>query len=48
MVNSPKSAKAQKKAQNIALHRQLQKAKETKRKERKKISLPAKHAKGKK
>jgi competence protein ComGF len=48
MVNSPKSAKAQKKAQNIALHRQLQKAKETKRKERRKTSLPAKHIKGKK
>ena len=48
MVNSPKSAKAQKKAQNIALHRQLQKAKETKRTERKKMSLPAQHAKGKK
>jgi len=48
MVNTPKSTKAQKKAQNIALHRQLQKAKETKRKERRKISLPAQHAKGKK
>ena len=48
MVNSPKSAKSQKKAQNIALHRQMQKAKEDKRKERKKISLPTAHAKGKK
>jgi len=48
MVNSPKSAKAQKKAQNIAVHRQLQKDKETKRKERRKIALPAKHVKGKK
>ena len=48
MVNKPKSAKAQKKAQNIALHRKLQKDKEDKRKQRKNISLPAAHAKGKK
>ena len=48
MVNSPKSAKAQKKAQNIALHRKLQKDKEMKRKERRKVSLPSAHTKGKK
>ena len=48
MVHSPKSAKAQKKAQNIALHKKLIKDKETKRKERRKMSLPAKHTKGKK
>ena len=48
MVNSPKSAKAQKKAQNIALHRQLQKAKEDKRKQRRKVSLPTAHTTGKK
>ncbi|MDQ1281465.1 MAG: hypothetical protein QG670_2730 [Thermoproteota archaeon] len=48
MVNSPKSAKAQKKLQNIALHKQMKKAKEDKRKERRKMSLPTAHAKGKK
>jgi hypothetical protein len=48
MVNTPKSAKAQKKAQNIELHRKLKKDKETKRKERRKASLPTKHTKGKK
>jgi hypothetical protein len=48
MVNTPKSAKAQKKAQNIALHRQLQKAKEDKKKQRRKVSLPIAHTKGKK
>ena len=48
MVNTPKSAKAQKKAQNIALHRQMQKAKEDKRKQRRKMSLPTAHTKGKK
>ena len=48
MVHTPKSAKAQKKAQNIALHRQLQKAKEDKKKQRSKVSLPTAHTKGKK
>ena len=48
MVHTPKSAKAQKKAQNIALHRKLQKDKEMKRKERRGASLPTKHTKGKK
>ena len=48
MVHSPKSAKAQKKAQNIALHRQLQKTKEDKKKQRRQAALPAAHKKGKK
>jgi len=48
MVNSPKSKKAQKKAQNLALHRQQQKDKDDKRKERKKISLPTGYTKRKK
>jgi hypothetical protein len=48
MVHTPKSAKALKKAQNIAKHRQQQKAKEDKKKLRKKTSLPTKHTKGKK
>ena len=48
MVHNPKSAKAQKKAQNIALHRKLEKDKEDKRKQRRKMSLPTKHTKGKK
>ena len=48
MVHTPKSAKAQKKIQNIALHKKLQKDKETKKKARKQTSLPARHTKGKK
>ena len=48
MVHTPKSAKAQKKAQNIAKHRQLQKDKEMKKKERRKVSLSSAHTKGKK
>ena len=48
MVHTPKSAKAQKKTQNIALHKKMLKDKEDKRKERRKTSLPASHRKGKK
>jgi len=44
----PKSKKEQKKAEGLAQHRQLQKAKEMKRKQRKKVSLPTAHTKGKK
>jgi len=43
-----KSKKEQKKAAGLAQHRQLQKDKETKRKERKKASLPTSYTKGKK
>jgi hypothetical protein len=42
----PKSKKD--KVAGLEQHRQLQRAKEMKRKERKKVSLPAKHTKGKK
>jgi len=38
----------QKKAEGLAQHREMQRAKEMKRKQRRKISLPAAHAKGKK
>ena len=48
MVHTPKSAKAQKKTQNIALHKKMLKDKEDKRKARRQISLPASHKKGKK
>ncbi len=48
MVHNPKSAKAQKKIQNIALHKQMLKAKEDKKKQRRKMSLPTAHTKGKK
>ena len=48
MVHTPKSAKAQKKLHNIALHKQQQKDKETKKKERQKISLPTGYTKKKK
>ncbi|MCW4005445.1 MAG: hypothetical protein NWF04_02440 [Candidatus Bathyarchaeota archaeon] len=37
-----------KKAEGLEHHKQLQREKEQKRKERKQVSLPAKHAKGKK
>lgn len=42
MVNRPKSKKEQKKAAGLAQHRELQKAKDTKKKERKKGALPSK------
>jgi hypothetical protein len=42
----PKSKKA--KIAGLEQHKQLQRAKEMKRKQRKKVSLPAKHTKGKK
>jgi len=45
MVHTPKSKKAQKKVEGLEKHRQQQKAKKTKKKARKKISLPARHAK---
>jgi len=48
MVNTPKSKKAQKKAQNLAIHRQLQKDKDTKKKERRKTTLPTSYTKQKK
>jgi len=48
MVHTPKSAKAQKKTQNIALHKKLKKDKEDKRKQRRQSTLPAAHRKGKK
>ncbi len=48
MVHTPKSAKAQKKLQNIAQHKQQQKAKEDKRKERRKAALPTGYTKKKK
>ena len=48
MPHNPKSAKAQKKIQNIALHKKMLKDKEDKRKERRQTSLPASHKKGKK
>ena len=48
MVHTPKSAKAQKKAQNIALHKKQLKDKEDKRKQRRQAALPAAHRKGKK
>jgi len=48
MVNSPKSKKAQKKVQDLAHHRQQQKDKDEKSKERKKISLPTGYTKRKK
>ncbi len=48
MVHTPKSAKAQKKAQNIALHRKLLKDKEDKKKQRRKAALPSNYNKGKK
>ena len=48
MVHTPKSAKAQKKAQNIEQHRKLLKAKEDKKKQRRKAALPTAHTKGKK
>ena len=48
MVNRPKSKKEQKKAAGLAQHRQLQKDKETKKKTRKKASLPTSYAQGKK
>ncbi len=44
----PKGKKEQKRAEGLAKHRQLQKDKEMKRKQRKKVSLPASHTKGKK
>jgi len=48
MVHTPKSAKAQKKLQNIALHKKMLKDKEDKRKQRRQTVLPASHRKGKK
>ena len=48
MVHTPKGAKAQKRIQNIALHNQLQKAKEAKRKERKAMARPSSNKKGRK
>ena len=48
MVHTPKGAKAQKRIQNIALHKQLQKAKEAKRKERRKMARAGSNKKGKK
>jgi len=42
----PKSKKE--KTAGLEQHKQLQRAKEMKRKERKKVSLPTKHIKGKK
>jgi|GEM_PF-1224063 len=44
--NMPKSKKE--KVAGLEKHRQLQRAKEMKRKQRKKVALPAKHTKGKK
>jgi len=41
MVHHPKGAKEQKKIQNIALHKQMKKAKETKKKERKQMARGA-------
>jgi hypothetical protein len=38
MVHHPKGAKAQKKIQNIALHKKMQKDKEIKKKERKQMA----------
>jgi len=42
----PKSRKE--KAAGLEQHRQLQRAREMKRKQRKKVALPTKHTKGKK
>jgi hypothetical protein len=42
----PKSKKE--KAEGLEQHKQLQRAKEMKRKERKQVALPTKHSKGKK
>jgi len=42
----PKSRKE--KVAGLEKHRQLQRAKEMKRKQKKKVALPTKHAKGKK
>jgi hypothetical protein len=42
----PKSKKA--KAEGLEKHKQLQRAKEMKRKQRKQVVLPTKHTKGKK
>ena len=44
----PKTKKEQKRAEGLAHHREMQKAKDDKKKQRKNLSLPAKHAKGKK
>jgi len=44
----PKNKKEQKKADGLAQHRKLQKAKDEKRKQRQKVSLPTKHTGGKK
>jgi hypothetical protein len=41
-------SKKAKKAEGLEKHKQLQRAKDQKRKEKKKVSLPAKHTKGKK
>lgn len=44
----PKNKKEQKRADGLAQHMKLQKAKDEKKKQRKKASLPTKHTKGKK
>jgi hypothetical protein len=41
-------SRKQKKAEGLEQHKKLQREKEQKRKEKKQVSLPAKHAKGKK
>ena len=41
----PKNKKEQKRADGLAMHKKLQKEKEEKRKQRKKISLPTQHTK---
>jgi hypothetical protein len=41
-------SKKAKKAEGLEQHKKLQREKDQKRKERKQVSLPAKHAKGKK
>ena len=46
MVHHPKSAKAIKKIQNIALHKQQQKAKEDKKKERRAMARATADKKG--
>jgi hypothetical protein len=41
-------SRREKKAEGLEQHKKLQREKEQKRKERKQVSLPAKHTKGKK
>jgi hypothetical protein len=41
-------SRREKKAAGLEQHKRLQREKDLKRKEKKKVSLPAKHAKGKK